>query len=106
MANISKKETKKRFRQKLKELGYNVQQYLSGRLSLQGHNGKSPRTSKRGKISNQKGAFGTVGWMRGLAPGIYETFSMTNHERCKAKRAKKEAMKRIKDVKVPLIKEL
>jgi hypothetical protein len=81
VANISKKEIKRRRRKKLEELGYNPDHILCGKLSLQGK-GASPKNSKyHGGITNQKGAFGNAGWSRGLDNGVYQTFTLTNHER-------------------------
>lgn len=92
MANLSKKEIRKRKRTALKELGHNPDHVLRDRLSLQGGNGKLPKTGKKsGNISNQKGAFGQPGWKRGLTSGIHETFSTTNHVRCVGSRKRAEA---------------
>jgi len=91
MANISKKEIRKRRRIALEKLGLMPDHILCGRLTLMGGRGKSPNYNKYGKISNQKGAFGSVKWKKGLKKGVYATFSMTNHEKHLASRLAAEA---------------
>lgn len=108
MANLSKKEIRRRKRKAIEDLGRNPDNILTGKHSIQGGTGKSSKRSKHtGSIVNQRGAFGKPSWKRELMAGVYETFSMTNYYRHqKAMEDSKKKLERERIKIAPLAREL